>query len=163
MSVQQEDRIEMSQRERDRLKVLHGVKEGQFTQAKAAELLGLTARQVRRLQERLAERGDAGLVHRLRGQPSNRQLDAKLRRQVLREYRQRYADFGPTFACEKLAEQGLHVSPATWRRDCGSVSVDAMCIVSGVLVALASASWCRWTRRCTSGPKAAARTWCSST
>jgi transposase len=116
MSVQQEDRIEMSQRERDRLKVLHGVKEGQFTQAKAAELLGLTARQVRRLQERLAERGDAGLVHRLRGQPSNRQLDAKLRRQVLREYRQRYADFGPTFACEKLAEQGLHVSPATLRR-----------------------------------------------
>jgi transposase len=116
MSVQQEDRIEMSQRERDRLKVLHGVKEGQFTQAKAAELLGLTARQVRRLQERLAERGDAGLVHRLRGQPSNRQLDAKLRRQVLREYRQRYADFGPTFACEKLAEQGLHVSSATLRR-----------------------------------------------
>jgi transposase len=116
MSVQQEDRIEMSQRERDRLKVLHGVKEGQFTQAKAAQLLGLTARQVRRLQNRLDERGDAGLVHRLRGRPSNRQLDAKLRRQVLREYRQHYPDFGPTFACEKLAEHGLHVSPATLRR-----------------------------------------------
>jgi transposase len=116
MCVQQEDRIEMSQRERDRLKILHGVKEGQFTQAKAAQLLGLTARQVRRLQYRLDERGDAGLVHRLRGRPSNRQLDAKLRRQVLREYRHHYPDFGPTFACEKLAEQGLHVSPATLRR-----------------------------------------------
>lgn len=116
MSVQCGDRIAMSQRERDRLKVLHGVKEGEYTQAKAAQLLGLTVRQVRRLQERLAERGDVGLVHRLRGRPSNRQLDAKLRQRVLRAYRQRYPDFGPTFACEKLAEQGLPVSPATLRR-----------------------------------------------
>ena len=116
MCVQQEDRIEMSQRERDRLKVLHGVKEGQYTQAKAAQLLGLTVRQVRRLQERLDEHGDAGLVHRLRGRPSNRRLDAKLRQRVLREYGQRYADFGPTFACEKLAELGLDVLPATLRR-----------------------------------------------
>src|SRR5205809_490544 len=113
MCVQQKDRIEMSQRERDRLKVLHGVKEGQYTQAKAAELLGLTVRQVRRLQERLDERGDVGLVHQLRGRLSNRRLDAKLRQRVLRTYRQEYADFGPTFACEKLAEQGLHVLPAT--------------------------------------------------
>jgi transposase len=116
MSVQQRDRIEMSQRERDRLKVLHGVKQGQYTQAKAAELLGLTVRQVRRLQERLEKRGDAGLVHRLRGRPSNRRLDAKLRQRVLRLYRAEYPDFGPTFACEKLAEQGLQVSPATLRR-----------------------------------------------
>lgn len=116
MCVQQEDRIEMSQRERDRLKVLHGVQQGQFSQAKAAQLLGLTVRQVRRLQQRLAADGDAGLVHRLRGQPSNRQLDAKLRTRVLRAYRQRYADFGPTFACEKLAAEDLHVSPDTLRR-----------------------------------------------
>ena len=116
MSVQQKDRIEMSQRERDRLKVLHGVKQGLYTQAKAAQLLGLTARQVRRLQQRLETAGDAGLVHRLRGRSSNRRLNAKFRRRVLREYRQRYADFGPTFASEKLAEQGLQVSPATLRR-----------------------------------------------
>ena len=116
MCVQHGDRIEMSQRERDRLKVLHGVKAGQYTQAKAAQLLGLTARQVRRLQSRVHERGDAGLVHRLRGQPSNRRLDPKVRQRVLREYRKRYAGFGPTLACEKLAEQDLRVSPATLRR-----------------------------------------------
>ena len=116
MCVQHGDRIEMSQRERDRLKVLHGVKARQYTQAKAAQLLGLTARQVRRLQSRVHERGDAGLVHRLRGQPSNRRLDPKVRQRVLREYRKRYAGFGPTLACEKLAEQDLCVSPATLRR-----------------------------------------------
>jgi transposase len=116
MGVQQGDRIEMSQRERDRLKVLHGVQQGQFTQAKAAQLLGLTVRQVRRLRERLDELGDGGLVHRLRGKPSNRQLDAKLRKRVLGEYRKHYTGFGPTLACEKLAEQDLHVSPDTLRR-----------------------------------------------
>ncbi len=110
------DRIEMSQRERDRLKVLHGLAEGRYSQAKAAQLLRLSVRQVRRLQQRHAEQGDAGLVHRLRGRSSNRQLDAKLRTRVLREYRRRYADFGPTLASEKLAEQGLHVSADTLRR-----------------------------------------------
>jgi transposase len=116
MSVQYGDRIEMSQRERDRLKVLHGVQQGLHSQAKAAQLLGMTVRQVRRLQERLDEGGDAALVHRLRGKPSNRQLDAKLRKRILGEYRKLYTGFGPTLACEKLAEQDLHVSPDTLRR-----------------------------------------------
>jgi len=44
------DRIEMSQRERDRLRVLRDVKDGRFSQVKAAELLKLTVRQLRRLQ-----------------------------------------------------------------------------------------------------------------
>src|SRR5438552_14294739 len=44
------DRIEMSQRERDRLRVLRDVKDGWFSQVKAAELLKLTVRQLRRLQ-----------------------------------------------------------------------------------------------------------------
>lgn len=116
MSVHSRDRIEMSQQERDRLKVLHGVEQGQYSQAKAAQLLHLTVRQVRRLQQRLREHGDAGLVHRLRGQPSNHQLERKLRQRVLREYRKHYAGFGPTLACEKLAEQDLLVSPDTLRR-----------------------------------------------
>jgi Helix-turn-helix domain len=116
MSVQRGDRVEMSQRERDRLRVLHGLQEDQYCQAKAAELLDLTPRQVRRLQRQLAELGDAGLVHRLRGRPSNRRLDPQLRQHVLREYRKNFAGFGPTFASEKLAEQNLHVSPDTLRR-----------------------------------------------
>ena len=73
------DRIEMSQRERDRLKVLHTVLEGQRTQAEAARILRLTTRQVRRLLRRLASGGDAALIHGLRGRPSNRRFDPKFR------------------------------------------------------------------------------------
>ena len=116
LSVQGKDRIAMSQRERDRLRILHELQKGQLRQVKAAELLRLSVRQVRRLQERLAERGDASLVHGLRGRASNRSCDAVLRKRVLSAYRKKYADFGPTFASEKLAEDGLVVSADTLRR-----------------------------------------------
>ena len=101
------DRIDMSQRERDRARVLRDVKEGRFSQAKAAQLLKLSVRQVRRLQQSWRKKGDAAFVHCLRGKPSNRCHAAALKKKVLQAYRQRYADFGPTLACEKLALEGL--------------------------------------------------------
>jgi len=110
------DRIAMSQKERDVLKVLQGVLDGKRTQAEAARLLGLTTRHVRRLQRRLKAEGDQVLVHGLRGRPSNHRTDPATRTAVLEAYRQRYPDFGPTFACEKLAEEGLRVLPQTLRR-----------------------------------------------
>ena len=110
------DRIPMSQKERDVLKILHGVLQGERTQAAAADLLGLSARHVRRLQRRLEAGGDRALVHGLRGRPSNHRADPALRHAALEAYRQRYADFGPTFACEKLADEGLRVGPQTLRR-----------------------------------------------
>jgi len=110
------DRIPMRQRERDTLKIMAPVLQGERTQAEAARLLGLSVRQVRRLQRKLERDGDTALVHGLRGKPSNRRLKPQLRQQVLAAYRERFADFGPTFACEKLAEQGLVVSPDTLRR-----------------------------------------------
>jgi transposase len=110
------DRIAMSQRERDRLRVLHSVLEGKHTQVEAARLLRLTPRHVHRLLQRLQQGGDAALVHGLRGQPSNNRKDAKLRRRVLQLYRKDFHDFGPTFAAEKLAERGLEVSHDTLRR-----------------------------------------------
>jgi Helix-turn-helix domain len=110
------DRIPMSQKERDVLKVMHSVQSGQRTQAEAARLLGRGVRQVRRIQRRLEAEGDASLVHGLRGKPSNHRPDPAFRRAVLAAYRARYADFGPTFAAEKLADEGLAVGPQTLRR-----------------------------------------------
>lgn len=116
IDVLREDRIAMSQRERALLKVLGPVLQGQRTQSEAARLAGLSVRQIRRLQRQLEQDGDAALVHGLRGQSSNRRFPAKLRRQVLAAYPQQFAGFGPTLACEKLAERGLVVSADTLRR-----------------------------------------------
>jgi transposase len=116
IDAQAGDRIEMSQRERDRLKVLHTLLDGKRSQVEAARLLRLSVRQVRRLQRRLQTQGDAALVHGLRGRPSNRRIDPKTKQRVLRIYRKDFADFGPTLASEKLAERDLVVSADTLRR-----------------------------------------------
>src|SRR5579864_423853 len=52
------ERIELSARERERLKVLQEVEEGHLKQVEAAERLRLTDRHVRRLQVRLRREGD---------------------------------------------------------------------------------------------------------
>ena len=111
-----ESRIEMSQRERDILKIMSTVLQGRRTQCEAARLLRLSERHVRRIQRRLENEGDRGVVHRLRGRPSNRQLSGELRAQALDTYRSELSDFGPTLASEVLQESGLVVSADTLRR-----------------------------------------------
>jgi len=111
------ERIELSARERERLKVLHEIEQGHLKQIEAAQRLRLTDRQVRRLQVRLRQEGDRGMVHRLRRRPSNRKIPEGLKQRALRELRQaRYAGFGPTLAGEHLAAHQVHVSRETLRR-----------------------------------------------
>jgi hypothetical protein len=110
-----EERIELSQRERDRLKALHEVAQGHRTQVDAARQLRLSDRQVRRLLERVQAEGDRGIIHRLRGKPSNRKIPADRQQRILARVRKRYADFGPTLACEHLQQDGLSVSRETLR------------------------------------------------
>ena len=103
----------MSARERVRLDAFGRVKRGELTVGVAAELAGLSLRQARRMWKRFDEFGDQGLVHRLRGKSSNRRLSDDVRDRVVKRHQERYADFGPTLACEKLAEDGLELSPDT--------------------------------------------------
>jgi len=107
------ERIALSQRERDRLRVLHEIRQKQITQREAARRLKISGRHVRRLLVAVEKRGDRALLHGLRGRPSNRRLAARWERKILTRVRERYADFGPTLAAEHLAQEGLPVS--LWR------------------------------------------------
>jgi len=81
------ERIALSQRDRDRLKVLHEVRQKHLTQVDAAKRLRVTTRHVRRLLEAIGERGDAAMVHGLRGRPSNRKLATALEQKVVARIR----------------------------------------------------------------------------
>jgi hypothetical protein len=109
-------RIALSQRERDRLRVLHEVQQGHVTQTEAGRRLQLSDRQVRRLLGRIEKQGDRAVVHGLRGRPSNRKLASRLEHKILARVGQRYCDFGPTLAAEHLAKEGLRVSRETLRK-----------------------------------------------
>src|ERR1700732_519235 len=110
------ERIALSQRERDRLRVLHEIRQKQITQKEAARRLKISDRHIRRLLVGLRKLGDRAVLHGLRGRPSNRRLAARLELKILRRVRQRYADFGPTLAAEHLAQEGLPVSRETLRK-----------------------------------------------
>ena len=98
----------LSAGEADRLAVVREVVEGRLRQSEAARRLGLGVRQVKRLARRYRERGAAGLASARRGRPSNNAIGAAVRREVIGLVRDRYPDFGPTFACEKLVEEHGH-------------------------------------------------------
>lgn len=84
----------------NRLRILQDVIDRRLTTRLAANRLEISDRHCRRLLERDREHGPLSLVNRRRGQPGNRQLMPGLAERALRIIRERYADFGPTLACE---------------------------------------------------------------
>ena len=110
-----EGHLTMSSREQERLKVFERVKRGELSLKEAAAMGGLSYRQTRRMYKRYRECGDVGLVHRGRGRLSNRAQPAGFKAAVLARYQERYPDFGPTLAAEKLALDGQVVDHETLR------------------------------------------------
>jgi hypothetical protein len=107
----------LSTKDRDRLKVLHEVKQGHLTQRQGGELLRISDRWVRKLLLRVKKEGDRGVVHGLRGRVSNGRLPEKLRQKALKLVEAQYRDFGPTLACEYLAQHhAVSVSKETLRQ-----------------------------------------------
>jgi len=109
--------ITMSCNELTRLRVLIDVADGRLSVEDATGLIGVGHRQIYRLLQAFHADGPDGLISRKRGGPSNRALGAVFRETVLGIVRERYADFGPTLAAEKLSElHGLDLGVETLRQ-----------------------------------------------
>jgi transposase len=96
--------LSMSKREISRLEVMQRLKEKRLLQKEAAQLLGVGVRQIKRLWRAYRKQGAKGLVSQRRGKPSNYHLDAAVSQQSLELIKEKYVDFGPTLAHEKLSE-----------------------------------------------------------
>jgi Helix-turn-helix domain len=108
---------QMSDKEVLRSQLMGQLVEGKLSQKEAAERLGVTVRQVKRLKRCYVAGGVAGLVSAKRGRPSNRRLDAALLSKAMALVGAHYADFGPTLAAEKLRElHGVTLSVETVRQ-----------------------------------------------
>jgi transposase len=107
--------LSMSEQERRRLTVFSRVKQRAISVAQAGRLLELSERQTRRLWKRYRQKGDAGLIHALRGKPGNAG-QATLKSQALALYQKKYLDFSASHAAEFLAKDQLQVPRTTlWR------------------------------------------------
>ena len=115
--------VTVSMQELERIKIIAAVAEHRLKVVQAAERLALCERQVSRLVRRYEASGASGLVSGRRGQPSNHELPIDVRVRAMALVRERYADFGPTLACEKLREcHGTTLAKETvrrWMRDAG--------------------------------------------
>ena len=94
----------MSMKEINRVSILDQLKRKAIKQKRAASILGMSVRQVRRLFRAYRRDGTKGLVHKLRGIPSNNKADAAALDAAIVTVKQRYHDFSVTLAHEKLAQ-----------------------------------------------------------
>lgn len=97
--------VTMSQKELNRIPVLQQVCDKLLTQSAAAKLLNISVRQLQRVLARYLSYGAAGIASRKRGMPANNRAPDDLKLQVLALLREKYSDFGPTLATEKLSER----------------------------------------------------------
>lgn len=109
--------LTMSKQEITRLEVMQRLKDKSLTQKEAARMLGISPRQVKRVWRAYRKDGAEGLVSQRRGKASNNHLNGALVQQALDLIKEKYADFGPTLAHEKLVElHGLRLSDESVRR-----------------------------------------------
>ena len=107
----------LSQKELQRVAVIEQCVKGNLTCARAAELLALSPRQIKRLKSRYRQGGAAALAHVSRGRPSHRRLPERVRSRLLTLVRLRYAGFNDHHLYDKLVEQeGFSLSRETLRR-----------------------------------------------
>src|ERR1019366_1297566 len=107
----------LSQKELQRVAVISSCSKGDLTCARAAELLTITPRHVKRLKARYRQGSAEALAHASRGRPSPRRLPGPARARILDLARTRYPGFNDHHLCEKLCEvEGLSLGRETLRR-----------------------------------------------
>lgn len=112
-----QETFRLSQKELQRVAVISSCVKGDLACARAAELLDLTARHVKRLKSRYRQGGEAALAHASRGRHSHRRLPEAMRVRILQLARTRYAGFNDHHLCEKLGEvERLSLGRETLRR-----------------------------------------------
>ena len=113
----QKDLVTMSIRELNRLEVIQKVADGLLKQGQAGDLLGISTRQIKRLVKGYREEGAKSLGSKRRGKKGNRGHSQHFKNQIMDLVSKQYADFGPTFAAEKLFERdGCKINKETLRQ-----------------------------------------------
>jgi transposase-like protein len=109
--------MRMSSKERKRLGIMARIDAGEIRLKDASNILGISYRQIKRIRVRYRQHGDAGLVHRNRGRPSNHKYSDEIKDLVKKLYVESYNDFGPVLFSEKLLENhDMKIDHETLRR-----------------------------------------------
>src|SRR3989344_649401 len=105
----------LEEKEKYKLEIIKKAISGTITNAVAGKLLSVSARQIRRIKSSVRKEGSLAVVHKLKGRTSNNSFKAE-KLLAIDLIKNKYSDFGPTLASEKLLEiEGIGVNPETLR------------------------------------------------
>ncbi len=96
--------ITMTPKELSRYEVIQRLINKEINGTEAAKQIGLTVRQIKNIKAKVKKHGIKGILHALRGKSGNKQLPDKIIKKIKKIVNDKYHDFGPTFATEKLLE-----------------------------------------------------------
>ena len=107
----------MTIKEAERLSIMKQIENKKLKQREASEILGLSLRQIQRIIISYKKEGPRGIISKRRGQPNTRRMSIEKKLKIVATIREKYSDFGPTFASEKLRErENIEVSRETVRK-----------------------------------------------
>jgi len=96
--------ISMSKKEFSKYEIINDLIVGKINGTDASKQIGVTVRHIKRLKAQVKKDGAKGLIHKNRGRESNRKISSETIKVIKRHLKEKYYDFGPTFAAEKLDE-----------------------------------------------------------
>ncbi len=107
----------MTNREINRHSIIKKLLDKEINGTTAADLLKLSVRQIKRLKAKVKQFGPKALIHASRGKPGNRRMTDEERKTIAEILKQKYPDFKPTFATEKLEQNhSIKRDPKTIRQ-----------------------------------------------
>lgn len=106
----------LNTKEKYKLEIIKSAISGKITNSEAGKIIGVSERQVQRLKNSVKKIGQDAVIHGLKNKSGNHSSLARFKDKVLDLVRNKYSDFKPSFASEKLAEiEGVLVKPETLR------------------------------------------------
>jgi transposase len=113
-----ETKVTLTMKEQHKLQLVIDYESGKVRARRAAELLGISKRQFRRLVAAYRQRGFAALAHGNRGKAPANRISEAVRQEILRLGKETYRDYNDCHFTEELAEQlePIVVSRSTLRR-----------------------------------------------
>src|SRR5215212_10152974 len=99
-----EDILIMSKKELERKTILDSFRCGKLTLKECSKKMGVSYRQAKRIWQRYQKESDKGLCHKSRGNKPSNAYSKAYKTKIMNLYQEKYLEFGPTFAAEKLLE-----------------------------------------------------------
>lgn len=114
--------IVLTEKELESVIIFERIKNKELSQEEAAKLLNLSSRQVRRKYKRYCKEGSQSVIHKKKGQPSNRAIKEEVQIQIIEIIKSKYSNLpkpatGPTFLSELLQKNHqINIDHDTLRR-----------------------------------------------